>query len=406
MAEKKKAMIVAVSSYDSGLHDLSFCENDGNGMYDVLTSLGYEIADQNRLIGKVVGNQMRDAILNFFYDTTTRANDVVLFYYSGHGVPDMDVVYLASSDTDPNFPKMRGFSFNDLTTMMNKCISTKVVTILDSCYSGAAKLGKGPSDVKMLAASLISKGGGLQEEGQCILAASQSYQEAFGTKEGEQSVFTHYLIKGLGGDKEAADAKGVVTPDTLGKYLYDKVTTVYPNQKPIRKVAASGDIILARFQVDDAQPVPEVEKPPTTSIFNTKIAIKEANHFFSLGQYNKAISQYDLVLEHDSQNIIAWNNKAKVYEKLVMYDEALDCYDKAIKIDIKDYVLWYNKGNILSRQGKFGDAVRCYDEAIKLNQKDPACWKNKAYVLSKLGRNSEAKECLRTATNLSPKSAI
>jgi len=42
----------------------------------------------------------------------------------------------------------------------------------------------------------------------------------------------------------AVDNSGGVTPDSLGKYVYDKVTDASPNQKPIRKVEASGDTIL------------------------------------------------------------------------------------------------------------------------------------------------------------------
>jgi len=398
-------MIVAVSKYGSGLNQLDFCENDGKGMHDVLVSLGYEVAEKNLLVGQVDGRQMHDSILDFFDDKTIRSNDVVLFYYSGHGVPDVDSVYLASSDTDPNRPNRRGFSYDELRTMMNRCTSTKIITILDSCYSGALRIGKGPADVKMLATKLISKSGVIQDEGKCILAASQSYQEAFGTKEGEQSIFTHYLIQGLSGDKEAADIKGNVTPDTLGKYVYDKVTSIYPDQKPIRKVETSGDIILATFPVYDDPSGSITDKTKSSeSSFNAKITIEEANNFLALGEFDRALSKYNLILENEPKNINAWNNKAKVYEKLVMYDEALKCFDRAIEINIKDHVLWYNKGNILTKQGKFEDAIRCYDEAIKINQKDASYWKNKSYVLSKIGRNSEAKECFKTATILGKKS--
>lgn len=401
MAEKKKAMIVAVSKYDNGLQQLDFCENDGKGMYDVLTTHGYEIDQKNLLMGHVNGIQMMDTILDFFNDHTTRSNDIVLFYYSGHGVPDRNTVYLASSDTDPNFPAKRGFSFEELTTMMNSCISTKVVTILDSCYSGSARLGKGPSDAAMMATQLISKGGGLQEEGKCILAASQSYQEAYGTKEGDHSIFTHYLIKGLNGDKEAVDSKGNVTPDTLGRYVYDKVTSINPNQKPIRKVEASGDIILATFP-EFAEKIGTMYQPQ----FNLDLAIKEANNLFLIGDYYEARTKYTLILQNDSQNTQAWNNIGRVYEKLIMYDKAIECFDKAIEINVRDPIVWYNKGNVLARLNRFDDALECYNSAIQLNSKDPSFWKNKAYVLSKLGRDVEARQCLDTASSLSRQSPI
>ena len=47
---RKKALVVGISDY-TNLQKLDFCKNDGKEVYDVLTSLGYEIADENRLIG-------------------------------------------------------------------------------------------------------------------------------------------------------------------------------------------------------------------------------------------------------------------------------------------------------------------------------------------------------------------
>ena len=392
MVDNKRAMVVAVSQYDTSLLDLGFCEKDGNSMHNVLTSNGFQVEEKNVLIGKVDGTKMREAILDFFNDTSIRANDIILFYFSGHGVPDRDTVYLSSSDTDPNFPIKKGFSFDELRIMMDRCISTKVITILDSCYSGAARLSKGPKDAAKLAEQLISKGGGVQEEGQCILAASQSYQEAYGMNEGNGSVFTHYVVEGMKGDPRAADNDGNITPDTLGKYVYDKVTSEYPNQKPIRKVSTSGDIILAK--------IPTNIKKNNVKKFNLSEELKSGNRFFKISEYQKAISSFNLVLQNDPKNIEAWNNKGKVYDKLIMYDDALSCFNHAIEINSNDDVLWYNKGNILAKLNRFSDSLKCYESAIQVNSRDSSYWKNKAYVLSKLGRTLEAKQCLTTANNL------
>jgi hypothetical protein len=67
-----------------------------------------------------------------------------VFYYSGHGVPDnWGEIFLAPSDIDSDHPFMTGFSFVDLTKSMLACNSLRIVTILDSCYSGSLKLSKG-----------------------------------------------------------------------------------------------------------------------------------------------------------------------------------------------------------------------------------------------------------------------
>ncbi len=390
MGEKKKAMVVAVSKYDNEqVQDLPFCENDGESMHSTLKSLGYEIAEKNVLIGKINGIQMKDAIYDFFNDRTIRSKDTVLFYYSGHGMPDIDTVYLSSSDIDPEEPGKRGFSFEELRKMVNKCISTKIVAVLDSCYSGSEELGKGTQDKIVQATKLIRKGAAIQGEGKCILSASQSSQQAFPTQEGEQSVYTHFILQGLAGkDKDAVDPNGNVTIDTLSKYAYDKVTNIYQNQqKPEKYGKVSGDIILATFP----ELVEELSGQPR---LNVKAALNEANTSFSIGNYAQANSQYNSILQNDPQNIQAWINKGNALENMIMYDEAIRCFNRAIEIDSSDYVAWYNKGNVLARQNRYVDALRCYETAIQLNSKDPSCWKNKAYVLSKLGRISEAKQCL------------
>jgi hypothetical protein len=51
---KRKGLIISVSYYDDkDLQQLEFCRNDGEKMYEVLKSLGYEIPENFKLIGRV-----------------------------------------------------------------------------------------------------------------------------------------------------------------------------------------------------------------------------------------------------------------------------------------------------------------------------------------------------------------
>ena len=255
LAERRRAMIIGLSEYDKPLESLPFCKKDGEELYEVLKSLGYQIADNNKLIGRVKGNQIRDAIYDFFSDETINSQDTILFYYSGHGIPDADGdVYLASSEINPKKPYKNGFSFGELTKMMNRSNSTRVVTILDCCYSGAAKVSKGnEDDASTIGTAAIENKSRLlkQGEGKCILSASQAFQEAYGKKTGDHSIFTYYLLQGLKKNEKAVDVNGNVTVDTLGTYLYDTLVNLpsdkRPNQKPVRKVEAGGTIVLASF---------------------------------------------------------------------------------------------------------------------------------------------------------------
>lgn len=388
MGDKRKAMVIAVSDYSNDLQELAFCKKDGESVHKVLTSLDYEVTENNYLVGNLEGNKMSDSIMDFFNDPSIKSQDVVLFYYSGHGIPTEETVYLASSDTDPKFPNKRGFSFEELTKMMNRCTSTRIVTVLDCCYSGSAKVGKGGGDEAMIGSRNINKSMRSTGEGKCILAASKSFQQAFGNEKGDRSLFTQYFLEGLKGSKESIDSKGNVTPDTLGKYVYNKVTSVHPSQKPIRKVEASGEIILASYfnLVENKQAI------------NIETTLKKADNYLKMDEFDKALTSYNLILQAEPNHLKAWNNKGKVFEfGLLDYEKAAQCYERALIIDSSDHVVWYNKANALAKSENLSESLKCYDKALKLKTDEPDYWYNKGIILSSQGKNKDAKKCFNRA---------
>jgi uncharacterized protein YjbI with pentapeptide repeats len=259
---KRKALIVGVSYYTSSrLDELDFCKNDGQQMYELLASLGYEISENNKLIGNVEGEKVRDKIHDFFGDSYINPDDTLLFYYSGHGILDVDGTYLASSDIDPDKPYRRGFSFEELSKMMEKSISTRVVVILDCCYSGAAKLSskgigssKGDEDnaAKLGRIAIDETFRKLpQGQGTYILAASLSTQEAYALTTSDHSFYTYYLLQGLKGNTQSVDNEGNVTPLSLGSYVYKTIRSLSPDKRPKQTPKAmgegSGNVILASY---------------------------------------------------------------------------------------------------------------------------------------------------------------
>jgi uncharacterized caspase-like protein len=145
-------------------------------------------------------------------------------------------VYFSTSEIDPDVPNRRGFRFGELRKMIQKCISTKIVRILDCCYSRAAKISKGHEEdaVKLGIAALDKESRSLSNgEGRCILAASQTLQEAYGLEEESHSIFTHYLLQGLGGNaKDAMEINGNVTVDSLSSYVYNTMMSLAPDKRP------------------------------------------------------------------------------------------------------------------------------------------------------------------------------
>lgn len=249
---QKRALIIGISDYTS-LQKLDFCKNDAREVYKVLTKQRYNIPDKNRLVGEAKGEKLKDAIYDFFGNRNIHPDDTLVFYYSGHGVLDgYGDTYLASSDISSDEPGRRGFSFDELTKLVQRSISTRIVVILDSCYSGSAKLSKGgEEDAKVGRTVIDEKSRKLHGHGKYILSASQAMQDAFSLKTQEHSLFTYYLLKGLDGDKRAVDNEGNITPQSLAKYVYREIMSLpaheRPKQTPVMKTEESGDVILASY---------------------------------------------------------------------------------------------------------------------------------------------------------------
>lgn len=252
---RKKALVIAISEYENDeLSNLDFCKNDGEEIGKLLKDLGYDVKKQ--LVGNVDGTILQDEIIEFFGDPKIKHDDTVLFYYSGHGVPgSTGEVYLSSSNIDPTKPMKRGFSFDELTTMMESCNSRCLVTMLDCCYSGSAKISKSDEKarVKIVQNCQIEKINNLKHgEGKCILSASRGFQESFAVVGGKHSFFTHYLLNGLrGADGKSVDKDGIVTPESLMQYVDSEIDNLpinmRPSQTPIRKIETVGRIVLAEY---------------------------------------------------------------------------------------------------------------------------------------------------------------
>jgi uncharacterized protein YjbI with pentapeptide repeats len=219
-----------------------------------LSDNGYEIRERDKLIGRVDGNLLRDNIIEFFTDNIS-SDDLIVFYFSGHGYYDERTTktYLVSSDFNKSKPLLRGFSFDDLTTLVENCPSSRVVVILDCCYSGALKLeGKGDvEDIADLAKNSMSRNLNNIDNvtGRCILASSLDIQESFKMKGEDYSLFSYHIIRGLEGiSGESVDDKGNVTVDSLSRHVEKQLQSQRNvNQRPIKKIVMSGDIVLASY---------------------------------------------------------------------------------------------------------------------------------------------------------------
>ena len=345
---KKKALIIAISEYDNlpKERQLPFCRNDGDEIYKLLQNEGYEILDDWKLIGRVTSDQIYKAIFDFFR-RQSEPKDTLLFYFSGHGIPDgYGDHYLATTDINPDYPDDLGFSFKLLETRIRTSVAKRIITILDCCFSGAAGITMGSEDdIAKSARSAIERT--FEEgDGKCVLASSMADQVSYKMRGQEYSLFTYCLLEGLKGGKEAeaVNREGYVTSYTLGNYVYHRIMSIDRRQRPVTKTVTAGDIILAHPKLVE---IPEKEVSPsptpaptprgsvnleqTNSYLN--FLLDSARQYYTHRNYGKAIVFFDKVLEMNPGHIEAMNSKGISLYRLGEYNEARNCFDKVLEID-------------------------------------------------------------------------
>jgi len=134
-----------------------------------------------------------------FFDSRDR-DDMLLLYFSGHGVTDADgQLYYATRNTLHNRLRSTAVAAIWVNNLMNECGSRRQVLLLDCCHSGAFARTKAAPTVNV--AQYFSGPAHEEGRGRFILTASDAFQYSFEGDavqgSGVNSVFTGALIEGL-----------------------------------------------------------------------------------------------------------------------------------------------------------------------------------------------------------------
>ncbi len=144
----------------------------------------------------------RKAIRRLFEDR--HPDDLVLFYYSGHGLLDAyGRFYLAMTETDPQDPDAGSIDQTWLREVFDGSLSGRQVAILDCCHSGAFIPGEPPRKDAATGPILTEKTFDPTGHGRFIMAATTATSSAF-EQEG-RSLYTRHLVEGLTGGAAAPE---------------------------------------------------------------------------------------------------------------------------------------------------------------------------------------------------------
>jgi uncharacterized caspase-like protein len=258
---RKFALVIGNTQYeDPKLGRLASPASDVNELAELLgsESLG-QFDDVTRRVNLTSSDANKE--IERFFRVDKYPDDLLLFYFSGHGVlDDMSELYFACSDTDMQLLDSTAVSATYLRKAMGRSRSRRVVLVLDCCNSGAfgqgakAALGSSVGTQQLVADVQMPKPG----EGRIALTASDETGVAW---EGEaivgqpqQSIFTQVLLEGLRTGDADLDCDGWIAIDELYQYL-DQNVGRRSNQRPKKFGDVQGQFYIGRRQPGTLAPV-------------------------------------------------------------------------------------------------------------------------------------------------------
>ncbi|MDY6877001.1 MAG: caspase family protein [Chloroflexota bacterium] len=253
---QRLALVVASSQFsDKTLQQLVAPGQDAADLARVLADATIGGFKVKKLIN-CPSHEVRREIEVFF--TGRRRGDLLLLYFSGHGVKDDDGrLYLATTDTRRGLFRSTAVPATFVNETMTASRSRRQVLILDCCHSGA------------FARGMVAKGGEsvdirdrFEGRGRVVLTASNATQYAFQGDEvigkGSRSVFTQHLVRGLETGEADLSGDGWISLDELYDYVYDRVTDERPQQTPGKwTFDLQGDMLIARSLLGRREPAAE-----------------------------------------------------------------------------------------------------------------------------------------------------
>lgn len=278
----KVALLVGNATYDvDEIENLSSPLKDVAGLSSCLES--QFIGDFDQVTSMLDENSY--AIQRKFHSITNRLtkDDTFLFYYSGHGQRNsLGNLNLLASDSLPDEIESSSVDLGNLFKFIRNSATSKVIIILDCCYSGAIS-GVNFKDSLKDSLKVIQDGSGTY-----LMTASTGVQTAAEFDSDDYSLFTKYLVEGLESGAADVDRNGVITLDELYDYVYAKVRST-SNQIPTKwNIDCRGVIQIAKSMFVPREERMRKLKPIlltllddekiTTDVFTQSLRLAESQH--------------------------------------------------------------------------------------------------------------------------------
>ena len=254
-AEPKRAIVIGINEYENpDIPVLKGAKNDAIELRNILMNpnLGFSIADYHFLGGKeATYNHVINAILDLFGKYADKSTELILFYFSGYGLIDIETMqaYIAPYDFDPVYPEFFGVKMDVLRNAASSAnTKANILMIFDCLFVPKGEKSISSQTKNIYAEDVLSfplnKNQLSQDKGNSILLIASSAADLVSRERAcvdldasthTHGVLTYHLIQGLEGG--AANNLGLITFDSLKGYLMEQMKGEGKN-RPLHTVLA------------------------------------------------------------------------------------------------------------------------------------------------------------------------
>jgi len=264
---RKFAIVVGVADY-AQVRDLAYTDDDAVSFHQELLADGGFASDNVLLLldSNATKANIQDKITSWLAPRENR-DDLVIFYFAGHGSNGSDVSPYDESDGQDEYilpydADQYGSNYirdDELDTWLDGLDSQHVVVILDTCYSGGF-IGSAALQEELRCRCLPAADGAraqalpgdgfardIDGSGRLVITASAEDESSYESDSLGHGVFTYYLLQGL--DRSSADThdgNGWISGEEAYDYLAPRVSSYTSDQQnPQQSDGVPGEVDLA-----------------------------------------------------------------------------------------------------------------------------------------------------------------
>jgi len=230
------AVVVGIASYNH-MPTLKYTDDDAYQIYAFLKSPEGGAIPDERISLLIDESASRKRILSEMENTFSKAdeNDVIMLYYSGHGLPGS----FLPIDFDGYNNVLKHHEIKDI---LDKSEAKHKIVFADACHSGSMLAMKSPFDATRMKSFL--DGFESASAGTAMFTSSKSEEISMETSGLRQGIYSHYLIRGLSGEADT-DRNKIVTISELYSFV----------NKGVREYSSNRQTPVIAGNYDDNMPV-------------------------------------------------------------------------------------------------------------------------------------------------------